>query len=337
MKIHTKIYSQILLIFGLLLSSFGAEAKQPTLQFNKNGKFKIVQLTDIHYVYQDKSSEKALERILKIIDLEEPDLIMVTGDLIFGKPGDKSMLTVMYALSSRKIPLAITYGNHDDEQGFSREELLKLIKEVPYNLTSTTKNLSGVTNYLLEIKASDSKKTSAVFYVFDSHSYSQIKGIEGYDYIKLDQINWYRKTSQQFAKKNNNKPLFSLAFFHIPTPEFKEATLKVKDQLKGNSKEDICCPQLNSGLFSTIKEQDDIKGIFVGHDHDNDFCTKWHNVLLAYGRYSGGETVYNNLTGNGARIIEITEGKDDFKTWIRTLNGVSQIINYPSDFPEVIK
>ncbi len=68
-----------------------------------------------------------------------------------------------------------------------------------------------------------------------------------------------------------------------------------------------------------MKEMGDIEGVFVGHDHDNDYAVMWQGILLAYGRYTGGNTVYNNLS-NGARIIELTEGEKGFRTWIRTKN-----------------
>ena len=51
------------------------------------------------------------------------------------------------------------------------------------------------------------------------------------------------------------------------------------------------------------------KVFLVGHDHDDDYAVMWHGVLLAYGRYTGGDTVYNNLP-NGARVIELTEGEN---------------------------
>lgn len=56
------------------------------------------------------------------------------------------MRTVLEQVSKRKIPFAVTFGNHDDEQGLSREELLKIIQHIPYSLTSTTKGISGTTN-----------------------------------------------------------------------------------------------------------------------------------------------------------------------------------------------
>ena len=55
-------------------------------------------------------------------------------------------------------------------------------------------------------------------------------------------------------------------------------------------------------------------------------------ILLAYGRYTGGDTVYNNLS-NGARVIEMTEGSTNFRTWIRLKDEeVINTVNYPSDF-----
>lgn len=76
----------------------------------------------------------------------------------------------------------------------------------------------------------------------------------------------------------------------------------------------------------------DILGVFVGHDHDDDYAVFWKGILLAYGRYTGGDTVYNNLS-NGARVIEMTEGEKNFKTWIRLKGGeIVNSINYPADF-----
>lgn len=76
----------------------------------------------------------------------------------------------------------------------------------------------------------------------------------------------------------------------------------------------------------------DIEAIFVGHDHDNDYAVMWQGVLLAYGRYTGGNTVYNNLP-NGARVIELTEGVQGFHTWIRTANNqIEQYVKFPESF-----
>ena len=36
-----------------------------------------------------------------------------------------------------------------------------------------------------------------------------------------------------------------------------------------------------------MKECGDVRAVFVGHDHDNDYCVMWQGIMLAYGRFSG--------------------------------------------------
>ena len=102
--------------------------------------------------------------------------------------------------------------------------------------------------------------------------------------------------------------------------------------LVGTRMEKACAPALNSGMFAAMKEQKDIVGIFVGHDHDNDYVVDWKGILLGYGRYTGGNTVYNDLP-NGARVIEMTEGRHGVRTWVRVKGGrVINPVDYPEDF-----
>ena len=323
---------RIYLLLAILLGSLQlANAQQQTLQFNKDGKFKIVQFTDVHYIYNDPRSDVSIERINQVLDMEKPDLVLFTGDVIYGKPAEEGMRTVLNLVSKRKIPFAVTFGNHDNEQGLSREELLKIIQSVPFNLTQTTPGISGVTNIILPVKASDGKRNATVLYCIDSHSYSQIKGVNGYDYIKFDQIQWYRENSKKFTEENNGVPVSSYAFFHIALPEYNQAASSESAILYGIRKEKACAPQLNSGLFAAMKEMGDVRGVFVGHDHDDDYAVSWKGILLAYGRYTGGNTVYNHLT-NGARVIELDENANSFRTWIRLKEGVVQQVTYPADF-----
>ena len=67
-----------------------------------------------------------------------------------------------------------------------------------------------------------------------------------------------------------------------------------------------------------MKEMGDIEGVFVGHDHDNDYAVMWQGILLAYGRYPGGNTV--------------TEGEKGLRTWIRTKNHTEQEVKFPESF-----
>jgi len=324
---------QLLLIAAWLITFLHpGYAQQQTLQFNKNGKFKIVQFTDVHYIHGNPKSAISIERINEVLDMEKPDFVFFTGDVIYGKPAEEGLRHILKLASDRKIPFAVTFGNHDDEQGLTRKELFDIIRTIPYNLTATVEGLSGVTNFILPVRSGDGKKEAAILYCFDSHAYSQIEGIGGYDYIKSDQIQWYRDNSVKYTNQNGGTPLPSLAFFHIPLPEYNQAANDETAILTGTRKEKACAPQLNSGLFASMKEKGDVMATFVGHDHDNDYAVYWKGILLCYGRYTGGNTVYNNLA-NGARIIELTEGEKGFTSWIRLKNNeVIHRIHYPSDF-----
>lgn len=322
------LFSLLFLLAGLLSSN----AQQPSLKFNKNGKFKIVQFTDVHYIHNNPKSAISIERINEVLDAEKPDLVLFTGDIIYGQPAEESLRTILNLAAERKIPFGVTFGNHDDEQGLNRTQLLDITKSIPYNLTDSVKGVSGASNYILPIKSSNGDKQVAILYCMDSHAYSQIKEIGGYDYIKFDQVQWYRDSSSKFTKQNGGTPVPSLAFFHIALPEYNQAASDETAIMVGTRKEKACAPLLNSGMFASMKEMGDVQGVFVGHDHDDDYAVYWKGILLAYGRYTGGDTVYNNLS-NGARVIEMTEGEEGFKTWIHLKDHeIINKVNYPSDF-----
>ena len=318
-----------------LLMCFGiSPMKSQDLKFGEDKKFKIVQFTDVHWKADSIASEEAGERMSEVLDAEKPDLVIFTGDVIFGKPADKSMQRALEPTIKRGVPFAVTFGNHDDELGMSRKELYDFIKDMPGNLTSTVEGLSGVTNFILPVKASDGSKDAALLYVFDSHSYSTLKHLKGYGWIKHDQVQWYLNESKKFTESNGGTPLTALSFFHIPLPEYHEAVNNEGSFLIGTRKEEACNQEINTGMFAAMQEAGDVLGVFVGHDHVNDYAVSWKGIMLCYGRFTGGKTVYHDMPGgNGARVIELTEGVRQFRSWIRLKDG--QVINeftYPSEW-----
>ncbi len=327
-------YSRRLVLCVAILACLlqAGRAQQPPLRFDAAGTFRIVQFTDVHYIYGDPKSDASTERINEVLDAEKPDLVMLTGDIIFGKPAEEGLRHVLGLVAKRNIPFAVVFGNHDDEQGLTRRQLFDILRTIPGNLTATVDGLSGVTNFTLPILSKDGGKPAAILYGFDSNAYSQLQGVEGYDYIHFDQVAWYREMSAAYTRRNGGAPLPSLAFFHIPLPEYNQAAADENAQLYGIRREKACAPELNTGMFASMRELGDVMGTFVGHDHDNDYAVCWKGILLAYGRYTGGNTVYNHLP-NGARVIELTEGVRGFRTWIRQQGGViSQQVTFPEDF-----
>lgn len=306
-------------------------AQKTELRFNKDGKFKIVQFTDVHFKYGNPSSDVALERINEVLDTERPDLVVFTGDVIYAAPADTAMRRVLELAAKRKLPFAVTFGNHDDEQGMTRAQLYDIIRQVPGNLMPE-RGSSLSPDYVLTVKSSSTpKKDAALLYCMDSHSYSPLKDVKGYAWFTFDQIGWYRQQSARYTGQNGGQPMPALAFFHIPLPEYNEAASDENAILRGTRMEEACSPKINTGMFAAMKEAGDVMGMFVGHDHDNDYAVMWKNILLAYGRFTGGNTEYNHLP-NGARVIVLDEGARTFTSWIRQKDGVVDRTSYPASF-----
>ena len=327
------LFCTALLAFMCVMPSM---AKGDGLKFNKKNKFKIVQFTDVHWIYGNPNSDEAGEIMAEVLDAEKPDLVVFTGDVIFAKPAREALDKALEATIKRKIPFAVTWGNHDDEHDMTRKELSAYVATKAGNLNSTAEGVSGECNFVLPIKSADGIKDAAVLYFFDSHSYSTVKEIRGYGWIKHDQVDWYNRTSKQITEANGGNPLSALAFFHIPLPEFRDAMRNESAYFVGTRKEKICAPEINSGLGNAMLKARDVMGVFVGHDHVNDYVVDWRGILMGYGRYTGGNTVYHGLPyGNGARVIEITEGSRAIKTWIRVKGKVINEVDYPADLKNI--
>lgn len=310
-----------------------AQVSAQQLRFNDNHLFKIVQLTDTHYIADDSRSLAVLDCIDRVVAIEKPDLIVVTGDVIFGRPAAESIKQVIGRISATGVPFAVTFGNHDDEFDMSRTELLKLINTFAGSLTSTTEGIDGVTNYALSVAPSSGAGDRVILYIFDSLAYSPIEGIGGYNYIHRSQTEWYTNLSRTCAERNGHR-VPALAFFHIPLPEYSTAATDERVMMRGTRTEACASSDLNSGLFTAFKECGDVEGVFVGHDHDNDYVAWYKGIALCYGRMSGGQTVYNHLRpSNGARVIELNEQGEGFTTWVRLSNGEKiDLTTIPDDF-----
>lgn len=318
------------LILGLtMLMCIGQAFAQNTLRFKK-GLFKIVQITDLHYKLGVKASEQGLACVREMVQTEKPDLVVVTGDIIYSAPADSTLSVVLKTFAQLGVPFCMTFGNHDYDFKTPAVALYNQMQKTPNCVMPVLQGKN--TDYSLPILSSNGKRTAAVLYCIDTHNKPAIGGIGGYQWISHNQITWYRQRSMVYKQKNGGKPVPSLAFLHIPLPEFNYATANTQCPMYGSRLEKAYSPSINSGMFASIKEMGDIMGVFCGHDHDNDYAVSYFNVLLAHGRFSGGNTEYNHLT-RGARVIVLKEGKREFDTWIREVGGnVLYRTTYPKSY-----
>lgn len=318
--------SFVAIVLLLLCAVSAARAQhQPKLKFNCDGTFKIVQFTDTHIKWGKKASDKAYKCISEVINAEDPDFVIFTGDQVYSKGVENSLKALTAPLIESGIPFAAIFGNHDHQFDLSRPEMYDLMQALEYSVMPP-RGENDSPDYALPVYSGDGRSVNCVLYCMDTHDKSAANKIGGgYDWLTFPQIEWYRTTSDNYCRLNGGEPVSALLFIHIPLPEYKLAAEDSPDKLLGRwneKKKKICCSALNSGMFTAIKEQGDITAVFCGHDHDNDFVTTYRDILLAYGRYTGGKTVYNHLGTNGARVILLDEKSPKaIKTWIRLADG----------------
>ena len=275
---------------------------------NNKETFKILQLTDIHLggsaISYDKDI-KALKAVYKLIDYTKPDLVVVTGDLtfpvgLFSFSFNNTAPVAQFASFMRNtgVPWAFTYGNHDTESyaATSKQDLNELYKSLSWK---TSKNLLypykqpkvwGRNNQLIEIRNKDGSLNQALFLI-DSNAYTG-EGLNKYDYIHDDQVNWYKNEVLRLNKEED-KNISSFVFFHIPLQEYKTAyelyeskSDKVKYFFGSNDEKminKICASDYPSSMFDVAKELGSTKGFFCGHDHYNNMSLEYKGIRLTYG------------------------------------------------------
>jgi 3',5'-cyclic AMP phosphodiesterase CpdA len=269
--------------------------KEIVPRVRKDGKFKILQVSDAHLatgtgvcrdaidasgnVVPAKNCEadtRTLDFIERVLDSEVPDLVVLSGDQVEGPlaPDTQSVIFKIAApLIERSIPYAAIFGNHDDEEShLSREAQMSLLQTLPFSLSQPgPESVAGVGNYYVEVLAASSQHSAITIYLLDTHSLTpDEKKYKGYDWLKDSQIDWFKTTSnglKQAHKKYSHIHL-DLAFIHIPLPEYREEGLMVKG---GEWKEGVTAPKFNSHFYDALSEAG-VVAVGCGHDHVNDYC-----------------------------------------------------------------
>lgn len=316
----------------LFLLCAGITSAQQQLRF-KDGKFKMVQFTDIHWDPKSAGCEVTERTIKSVLEIEKPDLAILTGDIVTSDPALEGWKSIIRIFEEEKMRFDVTMGNHDAEY-LGKKEIYDLLVKSPYFIGSHgPEDIKGCGNHVLPIYgAGHPDKIAALIYCIDSNDYPESEDLGHYDWIHFNQIEWYRNQSKSFTAGNGGEPLPALAFFHIALPEYRHL-IGQKTTWGRCDEGDACAADVNSGMFASFVDCKDVMGVFVGHDHDNDFLGQEKNIVLAYGRVTG-KDAYGEFV-RGGRVVELYEGKRQFDTWITTPEGKEFTYYYPSGITSI--
>lgn len=335
MKKFISVMLCVVMLAATLCCGVSATEDYSKLQFNDDGNFRIMQVADLQDNMQLNGAVK--EFLKEALIQEQPDLVVLTGDNISGgscrtdmfKSWDKKNCETaigqfMNIFEDYGVPVAMVFGNHDNENKLSKEELFDIYEEYDCFIgTDEGDALYGCGTYNLPIYSSkDSSKMAYNLWMFDSNTYDEVYG--GYDYVHDDQVEWYVNKSNELKAVNGGESVPSMAFQHIIVKEifdiiesgdniegsllnyngkdyvFKDGVLKA-----GYLKEYPCPGTQPSKQFSSMVNQGDVVAMFFGHDHNNTFEVTYQGIDLVA---TPGFTF--NSYGNedrGVRIIDINE------------------------------
>ncbi|KAB8616636.1 hypothetical protein FH972_025971 [Carpinus fangiana] len=324
--------------------------EKPIPRIRKDGRFKIMQLADLHLstgfgACRDaepaghnggrcEADPRTLNFVERLLDDEQPDLVVLSGDQVNGDtaPDVPSAIYKIASLLTKRphpIPWAAIFGNHDDEgkPGLSRASQMDVMRSLPYSLAEPgPDNVDGVGNYYVEVLAPGQSQHSALtLYMLDSHGYSpDERQFRGYDWIKDSQIKWFKDTAASLkrAHAKYTKIHLALAFIHIPLPELRDPG----NPVVGSWRETVTAPGFNSGFKDALVDAR-VLALGCGHDHVNDYCMlqqrEQHPELwMCYGGGAG----FGGYAGYGGyhrrvRVFEVDTNEASVRTWKRLEYG----------------
>ncbi|MBQ4145114.1 MAG: metallophosphoesterase [Clostridia bacterium] len=305
-----------------------------------NGKeFKMLQLTDMQIIDStqrrtpDRINQEKIEywapenierncysHIKSLVNQTEPDMIFITGDLVYGEFDDSGRIFTEFVnfMDSLEIPWAPVFGNHDNESKAGVKSQCDKLEGAKYCLFKRG-NCTGFGNYSIGLYKGDEVKR--IIYMLDSHGCYNAAEEETRlkSGIYEDQQNFMRET----AKRAGNAKSFQA--YHILGNEFRTV-----EEAKGynpdekyiigvdtvsNSGDFGCKDQILDGFdvpgyFDLLKEVN-TDGVFVGHYHCINTSILYDGVRWTFGLKTGVYDFYNNGQLGGT-LITLDENLDQF-------------------------
>ncbi len=277
----------------------------------KNDDFVIISTTDFHLDVDHEINTKAVGNFVRHIKEVKPDLVVLTGDNILSKYQQIDAIQFAQMMEEIGVYWTATFGNHEtrEDRGFYKWLLWKSFCDYDHCLCKFGPDeLFGYGNHTVNILGEGGKLLKTLF-LFDSgrdildrdrKEYGIPDDMHGYDFLKNEQIDFYKKETARLKKQYGSADSFM--YMHIPLCEYSHAFRLDENGryvpsgeceiLYGEQYESVGSSQHNSGMFDAILETGSTQAVFCGHDHVNDWCAIYKGVYLTYS-LPGGYACYN--------------------------------------------
>lgn len=260
-----------------------------------------------------------------------PDLIVVSGDMICGETDDsgKDFLAFIEYMDSLGIPWACCFGNHDNESNKGvlwQCEMLQKAKNCLFRRGNVTGNSNynivfrqdgefkyGI--YLLDSNGCQEKSSPDICLVKDNPDFDLITQTED---IYDDQIKWFSETNRVLRQMTGNHAVPNIVFQHFPVNRI--YTAAIEKYKTGDHSETLLCDKEGdfgmirlgidpnggtdrSGEFVKTCRQNNTLGIFFGNNHFDDASIECDGIRFTFGSKTGTYDDYLESVIGGTRII----------------------------------
>ncbi len=335
MKFTKKVIAIVMavLMVSFILPVFASAETNYVLKFNEDGKFKIMIFADSQ---DDETLEETTAQLMReALAAQNPDLVVFLGDNTVADGYEnqaKAIETIVTPCVEAGVPFTLVFGNHDQEQGVEKEVLLREYQKYPGCLAyDANPELYGCGNHNLPVFASNGLGIAFNLWFVDSGTSTEEAG--GYDYVREDQINWYKDTAAALALLNGGEVVPAISFQHIIVPEAYDALGMMKipvgigewtfdgqaylpipnfGSYTGYLFEPPCPSHINGGQMDAWLETGDVMATFYGHDHVNDFTTNYEGIDITTVPTVGCNS-YSNDINRGVGLITLDE--NDLSTY----------------------
>ena len=286
------------------------------------------------YYAPEKMEDRLFKFLRETINATKPDLILITGDLVYGKYDDKgtSLLALIDVMDSFQIPWAPVFGNHDNESKKGADWQCEQLENAEYCLFKQ-RELSGNGNYTVGI--AQGGKLTRVFFMMDTNGCGNASAeslANGHTYnnyvgFKEDQVDWFMEVGTQIKDLS---PDTKISFaFHIQMSQFKNALSKY-GFTNVNTKEnpiyvdwlaekedgdfgfigaDLKSPWDSSNVVFNKMVSLGVDSIYVGHEHNNNASVVYNGIRYQFSQKISTYDRCNWLRSDGTILCSYPEPK----------------------------